>query len=130
MLVDACDEAEYFLLPFCYSQCPKHFYAVNRTRPPPAPAHSPALGRAGGACLRCHVTCLRCSGPAHNQCVNCSAHRRLTSAHWCVDVDAAARHQLSVLSVVAVAVLAAAVVGVVVVSVVQWLLQRRPASNK
>lgn len=123
-----CDESEFFLLPFCYSQCPKHFYAANDTSAGAANQTSPGVSRARAVCLRCHVTCLLCSGPAHNECLNCSIHRRLTVDQQCVTVDADRR--LSVLAVVAIIVLPVAVVGVVAVTIWQWLVYRRNSNRQ
>ena len=115
-LSDTCDDSEYFLLPFCYTECPKHFYAVNET------------GHVTATCERCHSTCLFCSGRADNECLNCSIHRRLTVDHQCVDVDS--HRRLSPLVIAAILTLPVAVLATTAVSVWLWLQRRRSSSNR
>ena len=117
---DACEESEFFLLPFCYTECPKHFFATNAT--------SPVNPQLRAVCLRCHVTCLLCSGPAHTQCLNCTAHRRLTPDGQCIDVDAAPQ-RISLVLVTAIAVLIVALIGTTAASLWLWLRDRQ-SSNR
>jgi len=124
MLLDKCEESEYFLLPFCYSECPKHFY-------PSQSGTSTGTGNSdvvrGGVCLRCHLTCLHCTGPANTDCLNCTAHRRLTDDRRCTNVDAESHH-LSLLVIVAIAMLPVFVIGVSAVAV--WLWRQRRNDTK
>ena len=38
----------------------------------------------GIECLKCHKTCLSCSGPTHTDCTQCAAGRIMTKDHSCV----------------------------------------------
>ena len=124
--LDTCEDSEYFLLPFCYTECPKYFFAANRTT---VGTEQPPYHYATGAvCQRCHPTCSRCSGNADNQCLNCSIHRRLTVDHECVDVHSEHR-RLPLLVVAAICTLPVAVIGIATVSVWLWMRRRRTANR-
>ena len=125
IFLDICEESEFFLLPFCYSECPKFFYASNETSPS---STSGNVGRRHAVCLRCHQTCVRCSGPADTECLNCSIHRRLTTDHQCIDIDSEGHH-FSWLVIVAICTLPVAVIGILGVSVWLWLRQRRTSNR-
>jgi len=117
LFLDTCGESEFFLLPFCYTECPKYFYVANDTS-------SDAVRRHTAMCLRCHSTCVLCSGPAADNCLNCSMHRRLTDDHRCIDVDSEGRGY-SLLVIAAIATVPVAVIGIAGVSIWLWLRQRR-----
>ena len=123
---DACKESEYFLLPFCYTECPKHFYASNETFPAREQHKQPQHWRP--VCLRCHPTCLLCSGPHPNQCLNCSIHRALTVDHRCVDVDLDGR-RLSPLLIIALVTLPVGIFGIGGACVWMWMQRRRPKNR-
>lgn len=135
--VDGCEESEYFLLPFCYTQCPKYFYAANETTSSAESVGRPRRAAVGLAarhhqpravCLRCHPSCLRCSGPADDDCLNCTVHRRLTLAGRCVEVDTE-HHHMSPLVITAIVLLPLTVIGIAAASVWLWLRRRRNTSR-
>ena len=124
LLLDTCEESEYFLLPFCYTDCPKHFYAANETTAGGVESRETTAGgvESRAVCLRCHSTCLMCSGPADNECVRCSIHRRLTEGRQCIDVESDHRRVVIIAVVVSMTV-----VVIIVTALLLWLyLRRRP----
>lgn len=80
-----CEPWEYLLNTYCYTVCPRLFYAANVTVDSLVTNGTTRYNVTVPTCLRCDSSCLYCNGPAVDQCTSCSAFHALTFDNRCVE---------------------------------------------
>jgi len=83
----SCKEGEYFLRPFCYSECPNNFYPSNSSLSFYNDTNQTDYKQTR-VCASCHPSCVLCTGPAFNECTACGSMRELSMDNQCVDKPA------------------------------------------
>jgi len=84
-LSKVCSAGEYYLRPYCYDQCPKHFYSVNKMTSNVIDNNDTIYDFEKSICVSCHSTCIQCNGSRSDDCTSCGRHRLLNVDGECVD---------------------------------------------